>query len=234
MDKTDKKYGRLKVLKKSKIKYRSPGGQRQTQWYCVCECGKKCVVRGSQLTSGRTKSCGCLQKTNAVTHGKSYSSVYKVWRNIKLRCYNPNWPYFFDYGGRGIKMCSRWKSSFENFYKDVGDIPKGKCIDRKDNNGDYTPKNIRLVTQAENLRNTSRCKFWIVDGRRFNSLKEAAKLYGLTTEGIRGRCEGYESRGKKYPPRENCWSEFKYPRKLRKNRKKVKNQSKKLLAEKHS
>ena len=31
-------------------------------WHCKCECGKEIDINGSSLSSGNTKSCGCLKK----------------------------------------------------------------------------------------------------------------------------------------------------------------------------
>ena len=70
------------------------------------------------------------------------------------RCENPNVRNFHRYGGRGIKVCSRWKNSFEEFYSDMGPRPFPKAqIDRENNNGNYEPNNCRWATQAENLAN---------------------------------------------------------------------------------
>lgn len=72
---------------------------------------------------------------------------------MKNRCYDPNNVKFARYGGRGIVVCERWRDSFENFLSDMGERPKGKSIERINNDGNYEPGNCRWATQGEQMRN---------------------------------------------------------------------------------
>jgi len=102
---------------------------------------------------------------NRTTHGMSGTPEHRTWCRIKHRCYNKNYEGYENYGGRGIKMCDRWVDSFENFYKDMGQRPLDKTsIDRKDNDGDYTPDNCRWSTAKEQNRNRSNARFITMRG----------------------------------------------------------------------
>jgi hypothetical protein len=99
--------------------------------------------------------------SRSVTHGQTvggYTPEYRAWLKMRERCLNPNTEMFPAYGGRGIKICERWKS-FENFYLDMGRKPsRNYSLDRVDVDGDYEPGNCRWATandQARNKRNNT-------------------------------------------------------------------------------
>ena len=155
------KFGKLTVIKESYVKnYRH-------YWLCKCECGNECVVYVSNLTTGKTKSCGCINKYNAKhglchkTHGLGKPKTYSHWYNIKTRCFNKNHPRYKDWGGRGITMCEEWRNDFKAFHDYVINLPhygeeNYNSIDRIDNNGNYEPDNIRWATPTMQNNNKRR------------------------------------------------------------------------------
>lgn len=100
-----------------------------------------------------------------VVHGHAQrnhsSGTYLSWAAMLSRCGNPNGRVYLHYGGRGITVCDRWRTSFENFLADMGERPEGKSpggralysLDRKDNDGNYEPGNCRWATQSEQVFN---------------------------------------------------------------------------------
>lgn len=98
-----------------------------------------------------TTRCGILFQRN-----KQRNIERQLWKAMIYRCENPKNKSWIYYGGRGIKVCARWRTSFDNFFADMGPRPsRGLSIDRKNNDGDYTPANCRWATSQEQNLNRS-------------------------------------------------------------------------------
>lgn len=136
---------------------------RHSRVLCKCDCGKSFETDWSAVRIGHTKSCGCLsaQKTKerAKTHGYSGTKTYIAWKSMITRCESPSFISFDRYGGRGIKVCDRWRHSFEDFLADMGESPHGTSLDRMNNNKNYEPGNCRWATRSEQMSNRESYKF---------------------------------------------------------------------------
>jgi len=102
------------------------------------------------------------------------------------RCEDPNHPAYANYGGRGIKVCSRWRSSFEAFLADMGHKPTRASIDRIDVDGNYEAENCRWASPKEQARNRRTNRRVVLDGTTL-ALSEACERLGLNYRAIKGR-----------------------------------------------
>ena len=182
-------FGRLTVIERVE----SP--RAQAQWRCVCDCGKETVVRSQDLRSGHTKSCGCYGLEVSVSHTPSFSThkesrsrLYRVWIGMKGRCNNCKNKAYSYYGGRGIKVCQEWGTSYEAFreWALASGYQDALTIDRIDVNGNYCPENCRWVDMKTQMNNT-RANRRITQNGETRTMAEWAERTGIAYETIRYR-----------------------------------------------
>jgi hypothetical protein len=125
-----------------------------------CACGNIREVAANNVLTLHTKSCGCLAKK--LQQEKAYSTdldgnrtrLYTIWVNMRVRCADVTNP---RYGGRGISVCSEWQDSFIPFrdWAVVNGYQENLTLDRKNNDGNYSPDNCRWATKSEQAKNTT-------------------------------------------------------------------------------
>ena len=104
--------------------------------------------------------------------------IYFCWVNMKRRCLKEDGQDYKDYGGRGITICKEWINDFITFYKDMGDIPIGKSLDRRDNNLGYSKSNCRWATNEEQANNKRTNHFLTFKGKT-QTVKQWSKELGI-------------------------------------------------------
>lgn len=164
VDLSGQRFGRLAAVERTG---RSDCGA--TMWLCKCDCGNFVSVQYSNLKSGATKSCGCLNRENRekrnYKHGGSQRGkcerLYRVWRGMQERCKNPKNISYKHYGAVGVSVCEEWNDyaafrswAIENGYD--SSAKRGECtLDRINPFGNYCPENCRwanMKTQSNNKR----------------------------------------------------------------------------------
>lgn len=155
------RFGKLEVLSEGTPIPRpdKPGWKRRTI-ICKCDCGNQLVITRDSLTSGKIKSCGCINKQKGraprrITHGKTKTRLYRIWSHMKARCDQPNNNRYYRYGARGIKVCDEWHCSFEAFYEWAinNGYQDSLTIERKNNALGYSPENCCWIPLSEQGKN---------------------------------------------------------------------------------
>lgn len=188
IDLTGNRYGHLTVIKEN--------GRigKNILWLCRCDCGNEINVIPYNLKNGHTQSCGCIRGSNRITHHKSKSRLYRIWRhiNIKSRCLNENVPHYKYYGGRGISLCEEWTNSFEKFceWANANGYQDNLSIDRIDVNGNYEPSNCRW-TNAKNQANNKTNNRLIEYNGEPHTLSEWSDILGINHLTISKRIDDY-------------------------------------------
>lgn len=183
-------FGNLTVLKRLNSEI-DPNGTKRAIWLCDCTCGNQTEVRGADLRSGNTKSCGCIKGFHR--HGMSYDRIYRIYVGIKQRCNNPKDTAHKNYYDKQISICEEWsdkKNGFLSFYNwsmENGYL-ENLTIDRIDYKGDYSPQNCRwvdMVTQANNRENNR----LVTIKDETKTAMEWAKIIGITHSALTCRLD---------------------------------------------
>lgn len=177
----------------------------QKTWYkVICDCGNIYEIVAARLYRHPASTC---RKCNKIIHGQAKSSgespTFVTWMSAIDRCENVNNPQYKDYGGRGIKICFRWRMSFIEFLNDMGERPKDKSLDRKNNNESYScgkclecienswNTNCKWSTSKEQGRNKRNNKL-ITYNNETKCVSEWAEIKGMKTMTLYARIYIYK------------------------------------------
>lgn len=119
-------------------------------------------------------------------HGLHNTPENKLWRNLVKRCHNSRHKSFRYYGGRGVRVCDRWRESFVAFLEDMGARPSPEMtIDRIDNDGDYGPGNCRWATREEQQNNKPQT-ILIYYGGKWQPMRPLCRRLGISHRAVMG------------------------------------------------
>jgi len=113
-------------------------------------------------------------------------SMKSAWSMTRQRCYNPKTKDYPHYGGRGIRICDRWLESFDNLLSDMGVRPQGHTLERKDNDGPYSPSNCVWATRSQQSKNTRKVTRITYKGETLTASEWASRL-GIKSRTLRRR-----------------------------------------------
>jgi hypothetical protein len=144
------RFGLLLVLDEA------PSRAKHRYWRCRCDCGAGTIVAQDFLRTGRTQSCGCLQRERLAArsrvHGGTGTPEFMVWSSIRQRCTNPRNSVYVYYGARGVRVSPAWED-FQVFLRDMGPRPSSRHrLVRLDHARGYEPGNCRWGIPADHRR----------------------------------------------------------------------------------
>jgi hypothetical protein len=205
------KYGQLTFVEKC-----GKSADNHILWKMVCDCGNERIAMATRVRSGFIARCNaCAAKSQSVlksTHGMRNTTEYASWMAMKGRCLCKTNKDYINYGAKGITVCKEWIHSFAQFYKDMGPKPTGFSIERIDNTKGYFPENCRWASRSEQQRNKITSRKWVIKGKTFNSMQEAATFFNVQKPTIGKWVHGFFDRRRNTftKARDDCKQLFKY------------------------
>ena len=188
-------FSRLTALYFSEKKYKKQPHVRFV--VCKCICGNIKTFQLNKITTGATKSCGCLLVENkgiSTKYSVMNKSIRSTYNGMMNRCYYKNGSRYKDYGGRGVIVCDDWRKNYQSFLTWClnNGWKKGLHLDKdiKGNGLLYSPETCCFVTPTENANHKSTNIVVICNDEKM-SLKNACRFLKLNYYTIRGRITTY-------------------------------------------
>lgn len=186
IDLKKQKFYRLTVLEKV------IGKGSKGLWKCRCDCGNIVFATSHDLRFEVKKSCGCFKKDylsqKSMKHNLTKTRIYKIWVDMKRRCYNSNKIGYCNYGERGIIICDQWKNNFLSFYNwsMQNGYKDDLSIDRINNDGNYEPSNCRWADRTTQNNNSRHNRYITYNGKTL-TMSQWAKYLNLTYSCLKTR-----------------------------------------------
>jgi len=160
-------------------------------WRCACDCGEERLVRSSHLTSGQTKSCGCLQaeRTREARMREVVSFDERLQRNKATGCLE--WQGGKDKNGYGRVVVDgvTYKAHRYAYQRTLGSIPEGMMVCHKcDNPPCCDPSHLFLGTVVDNANDMIAKKLSLTGERNHKAkanphmVRQVRKLAGIMTQ----------------------------------------------------
>lgn len=168
-DLTGKKFGRLTVLEQAEDYVNPSNKKRHARWRCRCECGNKTIVTGSQLKSGKTKSCGCLNREKIIQRNKENRKPNKKYLNGEVLTIltSKGEPILVDKEDFDLIKDYTWHLNKAGYvetslnpgrlfmHRLLTNCPSDKYVDHINHNpADNRKRNLRIVTASQNTMNS--------------------------------------------------------------------------------
>lgn len=178
LDIIGQKFNRLLVVEQVEDEIDAKSEKHKSRYKCLCDCGNYTIQRGTDVKSGRVKSCGCLHREVSAktisesTHGKKYNE-YDLSGNYGVGYTFNGEEFYFDLEDYDkIKNICWYKNS--RGYLAGHDISTGKTVKmqnvilphNKDGvvvdhinthmKNDNRKNNLRIITQQKNTMNRKR------------------------------------------------------------------------------
>jgi len=188
------KQGKLTIIDVINIHVESKQ-KRRYKYIVQCDCGtieQKDTGHYNHRKYTQCKKCSYKEKGSIVgdkiRKWKKPNEAYlkRIWGQMIRRCTVQTATQYNRYGGRGIKVCNEWITSFNNFYTWAinSGFRRPLEIDRIDNDGNYEPSNCKWSTRQEQVHNRHKpCN-------KTSNLPKYITLHPSKTKPYKVQCKG--------------------------------------------